>query len=138
MTKTTTHTTNRTKQPTPAPCPVWCSTHQTVGEDETATFAHEGRIASVETLDAEYIVRPIFYSALHGAGTEISLDICEEPRDRARSRKRWAETFGMTIAETQLLINALLDAVNQTLPVEEQQFLGPPGFEYVSYDAPWA
>jgi hypothetical protein len=36
------------------------------------------------------------------------------------------------------LITELLDAVNRTLPEEEQTFLGPPGFEYVPFDGPWA
>ena len=37
--------------------------------------------------------------------------------------------------KAQRLITALLDVVNLTLPVEDQQFIGPPGFEYVPYGA---
>jgi hypothetical protein len=122
------------QQPTPDPCPTWCVVHQTIGEDATATRAHEGGATSVETLDAEYFVRPICYSAPPSAGTEITLDICEEPRDRDGDVSGWAETLGMTVPEAQLLINALLDAVNQTLPLEQQTHLGPPGFEYVPYE----
>ena len=123
-----------TQKPTPDPCPAWCVVHHTVGENATATVAHEGGAARVETLDAEFIVRPIFYGALRGAGTEITLDICEEPRDRNGDVVGWAETLGMTVPEAQHLINALLGAVNQTLPEEEQAHLGPPGFVFIPHD----
>jgi predicted GTPase len=132
MTKTTTHTTNRTKQPTPAPCPEWCGKH-TVG-DHGRTVIHEGASASVDTLDAEYFVKPVLYSGKDSATTEITFDVHEH----AELNRATSLLLGMTIAEAQLLINALLDAVNQTLPLEQQTFLGPPGFEYVPYDGPWA
>lgn len=122
-----------TQQPTRVPCPEWCGKHHTV-DDHGRTVVHEGASASVDTLDAEYFVKPVLYSGKDNAATEIAFDVHEYPElNRATSL-----LLGMTIAEAQLLINALLDAVNQTLPVEEQQFLGPPGFEYVSYDGPWA
>jgi hypothetical protein len=95
------------------------------------TVVHEGASASVDTLDAEYFVKPVLYSGKDNAATEITFDVHEHPElNRSTSL-----LLGMTIAEAQLLINALLDAVNQTLPLEQQTFLGPPGFEYVPYEA---
>jgi hypothetical protein len=138
MARTTTHTTSAapngcvpTQQPTPAPCPTWCDEHYTAGDDDAATVVHEGGTTSVETTDAEFTIRPVFYKNRDCATTEITFDIRE---DRDCDLPANSMLLGMTIPEAQHLITALVWAVNLTLPLEQQTFLGPPGMEYVRYD----
>jgi hypothetical protein len=118
-----------TQQPTPAPCPDWCDTHHTVGAHDR-TVVHEGApTAPIDTFDADFTARPVLYHGPDDISTEVALTIREHgPDDRIT-------LLGMSIPDALRLINGLLDVVNLTLPVEEQQLLGPPGFEYVPYGA---
>jgi len=140
MARTTTHTTDAvlngsapTPPPTPAPCPSWCDEHHTVGGHDS-TVVHEGApTGPIESLDADFTARPVLYHGPDHISTEVVLTI----RDHAGPTDR-TMIFGMNIPDAQLLIAALLDVVNRTLPVEEQQQLGQPGFEFIPYDGPWA
>jgi hypothetical protein len=139
MGQTTTHTTGAvlngsvpTQQPTQAPCPDWCDEHHTVGGHDS-TVVHEGTpTPRIETLDADFSIRPVLYHGPDDISTEVVLTI----RDHAGPTDGTI-IFGLNIPDAQLLIGALLEVVNRTLPVEEQQQLGEPGFEFIPYDEPW-
>ena len=119
-----------TQQPTPAQCPTWCvGGHKGPDPDHGNCVQHAWQAQPVDTNERALRIELTRWDDECGCGVpQLTIFADDDPYPEV----------SLNPEQALRLITELLDAVNQTIPEEEQTHLGPRGFEYVSYDGPWA